>query len=147
MLIVCNSMFIWKKIKRQICAARQSAAVDIIDGWSRELDANCIGQSQIRWGGGISPTNWQLQFKSWWRHQMETFPRYWPFVRWIPITEANDTELDVFFDLHPNKWLSKQSGRRWFETPSRSPWRHCDVDGNFVELPYTLRQCYRITCL
>ena len=30
----------------------------------------------------------------------------------------------VFFDLHLNKRLSKQSGRRWFETPSRSLWRH-----------------------
>ena len=26
-----------------------------------------------------------------------------------------------------NKRLSKQSRRRWFETPSRSLWRHCNV--------------------
>ena len=32
--------------------------------------------------------------------------------------------LDVFFDLHPNKRLSKQSRRWWFKTPSRSLWRH-----------------------
>ena len=26
----------------------------------------------------------------WWRHQMETFPRYWPFTgnRWIPLTKG-----------------------------------------------------------
>ena len=33
---------------------------------------------------------------------------------------------DVFFDLCLNKRLIKQSKRRWFETPLRSLWRHCD---------------------
>ena len=39
---------------------------------------------------------------SWWRHQMETFPRYWLFVRgipghhWIPCTKASDAELWCF---------------------------------------------------
>ena len=32
--------------------------------------------------------------------------------------------LDVFFDLHPNKWLSKQWWGWWFETPSHPLWRH-----------------------
>ena len=32
--------------------------------------------------------------------------------------------FDVFFDLRLNKRLGKQSRRRWFETPSRSLWRH-----------------------
>ena len=37
-----------------------------------------------------------------WRHGMETFPRYWPFVRgihrsrWIPRTKASDAELWCF---------------------------------------------------
>ena len=31
-----------------------------------------------------------------------------------------------FLNLHLNKWLSKQSRRRWFEMPSRSLWRHCN---------------------
>ena len=34
--------------------------------------------------------------------------------------------LDVFFDLHPNKQLGKQSRRRRFETSSRSLWRPCN---------------------
>ena len=68
----------------------------------------------------------------WWRHQMETistllalcvgnsqvtgeFPSQGP-VTW---------SFDVFFDLHQNKWLSKQSCRRWFEMPSCSLWCHC----------------------
>ena len=34
--------------------------------------------------------------------------------------------FDVFFDLHPNKRLSTQTRRRWFETPSRLLWRNCN---------------------
>ena len=45
--------------------------------------------------------------------------------RWIPHTKAGDAQLDVFFDLSWNKWSSKQSGCRWFETPSRPLWCHC----------------------
>ena len=46
--------------------------------------------------------------------------------QWIPLTKSSDTAIDVFFDIRPNKWLSKQSRRRWFEMPSHSLWRHCD---------------------
>ena len=35
--------------------------------------------------------------------------------------------VDVFFYQRLNKRLSKQSRPRWFETPSRSVWRHCNV--------------------
>ena len=31
------------------------------------------------------------------------------------------------FELRLNEGLSKQSRRRWFKTPSRSLWRHCNV--------------------
>ena len=41
-----------------------------------------------------------------------------------PVTRS----FDVFFDLRLNKPLSKQSRRRWFETPLRSLWRHCNVN-------------------
>ena len=34
--------------------------------------------------------------------------------------------FDVFFDMHLSKWLSKQSWGWWFETPSRTLWRHCN---------------------
>ena len=37
-----------------------------------------------------------------------------------PVTRS----FDVFFDLRPNKWLSKQSWGWWFETPSYRLWRH-----------------------
>ena len=39
-----------------------------------------------------------------------------------PVTRG----FDVFFDLRLNQQLSKQWRRRWFETPLRSLWRHCN---------------------
>ena len=39
-----------------------------------------------------------------------------------PVTRS----FEVFFDQHLNKGLSKPSRRRWFKTPSRSLWRHCN---------------------
>ena len=36
--------------------------------------------------------------------------------------------FDIFFDLRLNKWLSKQSRRWCFETPSRSLWRHRNAE-------------------
>ena len=41
-----------------------------------------------------------------------------------PVTRS----FDVFFDLRLNTRLSKQLRRRWFKTPSRSLWRHCNVN-------------------
>ena len=68
---------------------------------------------------------------TWWRHQMETFsallaicagnspvPGEFPTQR--PVTRS----FDVYFDLRPNKWLSKQWCGWWFETISCSLWRH-----------------------
>ena len=49
-----------------------------------------------------------------------------------PITGAFPTQrsvtqnIDVSFDLRLNQHLSKQWRCRWFETPSRSLWRHCN---------------------
>ena len=72
-----------------------------------------------------------VQSVSWWRHQMETFsallalcagnsplPGEFPTQR--PVTRS----FDVYFDLHPNKRLGKQSWGWWFETLSWSLWRH-----------------------
>ena len=56
----------------------------------------------------------------WWRHQMETFSRYWPSQ--MPVTRT----FDIFFDLRINNRLNKQSRRWWFETRSRSLCRHCN---------------------
>ena len=68
----------------------------------------------------------------WWCHQWKPFPRYWPFVRGIhrsPVNSPHKSQwrgaLMFFFDLRPNKRSGKQSWGWWFETPSRSLWRHC----------------------
>ena len=39
-----------------------------------------------------------------------------------PVTRS----FDVFFDLRPDKRLSKHWWGWWFETPSRPLWRHCN---------------------
>ena len=68
---------------------------------------------------------------TWWRHQMETFsallaicagnspvPGEFPTQR--PVTRS----FHVYFDLRPDKRLSKHSWGWWFETLSHSLWRH-----------------------
>ena len=44
--------------------------------------------------------------------------------RWIPRTKASDAALWCFLWSAPDKRFSKQSRSWWFETPSRSLWRH-----------------------
>ena len=50
--------------------------------------------------------------------------------RWIPSQRPVTRSFDVFFDLRLNKRLSKQSWGWWFETPSRSLLRQCNVPWN-----------------
>ena len=83
----------------------------------------CTAAMMDRWG-------------SWWRHhdQMETFsalraicagnsPVTGEFTAQRPVARS----FDVFFDLCPNKRLSKQSWGWLFESPSRSLWRQCNA--------------------
>ena len=65
---------------------------------------------------------------------METFSALLAFCAWnSPVTGEFPTQrpvtriFDVFFDLRPNKRLSKQWQGWWIETPSRPLWRHCNV--------------------
>ena len=64
--------------------------------------------------------------RKWWRDQMETFaallaicagnsPVPGEFTTQRPVTRS----FDVYFDLRPNKRLSKLSWGWWFDTPSR----------------------------
>ena len=79
--------------------------------------------------------NWIAMGLAWCRHQMETFsallalcegnsPVTGEFPSQWPVTPS----FDVFFDLCLNKQLSDQSWGWWFETPSRSLWRHFNGD-------------------
>ena len=51
--------------------------------------------------------------------------------QWIPPQRPVMRSFDVFFDLPLNKQLSKQSWGWWFETQSRSLWRHCNEGQNY----------------
>ena len=53
-----------------------------------------------------------------------------------PVTRS----FEVLFDLRVNKRLSKQSRDWWFETPSRSSWRHCYGHSNYQFLLSNLEQ-------
>ena len=68
---------------------------------------------------------------TWWCHQMETFsallalcagnsPVTGELIAQRPVTRSSH----VFFDLRLFKRLNKQSRGWWFETQSRSLWRH-----------------------
>ena len=68
-----------------------------------------------------------------WRHQMEIFSALLAFcVGNSPVTGEFPPQrpvtrpYDVFFDLHLNNRISNPSWGRWFETPSRLLWRHCN---------------------
>ena len=79
------------------------------------------------------------QIFSWWRHQMETFSSLLvlcagnsPVTGEFPAQRPVTRNFDVPFDLRLNKWLSKQWWGWWFETPSRSLWRYCNVQARFL---------------
>ena len=65
------------------------------------------------------------------------FLRYWPFVWGIRRSPVNSPHKGqwrgaLIFSLNwawTNEWMGKQSRRWWFETPSRSLWRHCNASG------------------
>ena len=60
-----------------------------------------------------------------------------------PVTRS----FDVYFDLRLNIRLCKQSRRRWFETSSRSLWRHCNKIVN-LDLSYSIAiKCKLNYCL
>ena len=70
---------------------------------------------------------------TWRRHQMEAFSALLvlcdgnpPVTGGFPLQRPVTRSFEFFFDLLLNKRLSKQSRRRWFETPSRSLWHHCN---------------------
>ena len=66
---------------------------------------------------------------SWWHHQMQTLSALLAICEGnSPVTgEFRMTQsFDVFLDLRLNKRLSKPSRCRWFQTPLRSLWRHCN---------------------
>ena len=87
--------------------------------------ANCIGWYLINYDQDLASFAMNHDDVIRWKH----FPRFWPFVRGIHLSQRTVTRsFDVFFDLRLNKRLREQSWGRWFETPSCSLWRHCNVN-------------------
>ena len=81
------------------------------------------------------PYNCELVGCSWWRHLMEIFSalpaicgRNSPVTGEFPAQRPVTRSFDVFFDLHPNKRLSKQWRGWWFETLSCALWRHRNIE-------------------
>ena len=81
---------------------------------------------------------------TWWRHQMETLSALLalcagnsPVPGEFPTQRPVTRNFDVFFDLCPNKRLSKQW---WFGTLSCPLWRHCK---EFTLIRYILPQQYK----
>ena len=96
-----------------------------------------------------------IYLSPWWRHQVETFSALLAFCEGNP--PLNDgfppqrpvtRSFDIFFDVRLNKRLIKQTRCRWFETPWRSLWRHCNATKPLPEpLPNLyLSQCIPIVC-
>ena len=111
--------------------------------WSYSLKHISTGEHSLHISCRITHLLHLYFLFSWWRHQMEICSATLAFVRgihrWLrgihrslvnsPHRDS-DAELRCFFYLRLNKRLSKQSRRLWFETPSRSLWRHCNVVPN-----------------
>ena len=83
-----------------------------------------------------------------WKH----FPLYWRFIRGIhrspviPLTKASDAELWFSWSCSLNKPLSKHSWGWWFETRSRSLWRHYNgIHEPWRRLGDNFRRCLNIS--
>ena len=84
---------------------------------------------------------------AWWRHQMETFSAllaicagHSPVPGECPTQRPVTRSFDVYFDLRPNKRLSKQSLGWWFETLSPPLWRHRNGQTPLTETTYFVRR-------
>ena len=123
---ICFTWFVYVKIG-SLCMGTLHLVLDSL--WTGTWFNIKMPSYQCR--GSIVETEW-------WRHEMETFSALLAlcagnsratgeFPSQRPVTRS----FDVFFDLPVNKRLSNQSWCWWFETPSRSFWRHCNETTSF----------------
>ena len=89
---------------------------------------NCLQMIQSIWPIWHGNEN---SLTTWWRHQMGTLFELLhlcegnpPVISGLPSHRPETPSFHIFFKLRPNKRLSKQPIRRWFEQPSRSLWHH-----------------------
>ena len=74
---------------------------------------------------------------AWWRHQMAIFSALLAICAGnslvhgeFPAQRPATRNFDVYFDMHPNNRLSRQSWGWWFETQSGPLWRHRNGHSN-----------------
>ena len=113
--------------------------MEVDSTWNHPLVLNKYCRMSIVGGGNYLSDLFRINHEctttwlnyTWWRHQMETFSALLvicaqnEFPAQRPVTRS----FDVFFDLHLNKRLSKQSWGWWFDTLSCPSWRHCNENG------------------
>ena len=105
--------------------------VDILAPYSHSAIRNQHTGSILTMAPDQSYYATRISLDAWWRHLMETFSALLaicagnsPVSGELPAQRPVTQSFDVFFDLCPNKRLSKQPWGWWFETPSVSLWRH-----------------------
>ena len=143
---MCSTTFLWWTINAPAAFAWYTINSPVAFAWCTNHFAHKVKFSYIGWNGvhprwfsstwsyGMGEWLHPTETNTWWRHQMETFsallaicagnspvPGEFPTQR--PVTRS----FDVFFDLHLNKRLSKQSWGWWFETPPCPLWRHSNA--------------------
>ena len=141
---------VWRQIPRpqiiKISSTITYSKLLLIPLWSDELNPPvmknqylcpqpaliAISHWQSRWHNIIAINQISITLLSPQQHSLEQehFPRYWPFVGMtgeFPTQRPVTRSFDSFFDRRLNKRFSEQSWSCWFETPSRSLWRHCNV--------------------
>ena len=125
----CRFLFVIYLLKRICHQFDKNVITGCIGGAGTLQDTGKRDQRQIT-------TNMKRYepFASRWRNQMETFSALLalcagnsPVTGEFPAQRPVTWMFGAFFDLHMNKRLSKQSWGWWFETPSRSLWRHCNI--------------------
>ena len=121
-IIMLSQWFeIWRPRQTSCFVNRSPSDSQASDGWVL-LDYIYRSLLQYRWKRGndmYKQLDILTHYISWWRHQMESFPRYWPIVRGLhrsPHKGQWHWAL-IFFYLRLNGRLSKKSWGWWFETP------------------------------
>ena len=127
-----------------------------IDYLDQSMNKYLFPQFSVGWGYDLTPfeyifpTIYLFIYTSTTRHHMETFSALLALcvgnsvvTGAFPTQRPETRSFGVFFDLRLNKRLSKQSRGWWFETPSRSLWRHC----NAVHCWYSSKRLYTVHTL
>ena len=73
-------------------------------------------------------------------HKWPVARKMFPFDDVIMSSHKGQWRGALVFSLRLNKRLTKQSWCRWFETPSRSLWRHCNDFAHFLHGSAAIRR-------